>query len=107
MSLCVCGSPYCQGCPATETLKEEVLQLKIKVENLLRQNQDIAESNAEHVGRYVEMERQIKIKQAALIRTSNMLNTAVPHSPHDPDDPCPADCKRCVLEKRFSPGEKL
>ena len=39
--------------------------------------------------------------QAAFIRTSNMLNTAVPHRAGDPDDPCFPDCARCALEKQF------
>lgn len=33
MSLCDCGSPYCQGCPATETLKEKVADLTQKLES--------------------------------------------------------------------------
>jgi len=31
MSLCDCGSPYCQGCPATETLKEENGKLRAEL----------------------------------------------------------------------------
>jgi hypothetical protein len=30
MSLCACGSPYCQGCPAVDTLKEEVATLTLQ-----------------------------------------------------------------------------
>lgn len=36
-----------------------------------------------------------------LIRVTNMLNSAVPHGPAVPDDPCPAECKRCGLEKKY------
>lgn len=44
---------------------------------------------------------KIRTLHEELIRVTNMLNTAVPHGPTDPDDPCPKDCKRCALEKRF------
>jgi hypothetical protein len=50
---------------------------------------------------------QDRIRQlhGELIRVTNMLNTAVPHGPADPDDPCPNDCKRCALEKQFPRSE--
>ena len=32
MSLCACGSPYCQGCPATATLEERVKELSRQIE---------------------------------------------------------------------------
>lgn len=43
----------------------------------------------------------IETLRKELIRVTNMLNTAVPHGPAEPDDPCPPDCRRCVLEKLF------
>ena len=44
---------------------------------------------------------RIRSLHSELIRVTNMLNTAVPHGPADPDDQCPKDCKRCALESRF------
>ena len=34
MSLCDCGSPYCGGCPAVETLKDKVKELEPQIEEL-------------------------------------------------------------------------
>lgn len=35
MSLCDCGSPYCQGCPATASLKEENAKLRAELASAL------------------------------------------------------------------------
>ncbi len=41
MSLCVCGSPYCEGCPATERLTEERDEARRLLDSAQREIRDL------------------------------------------------------------------
>lgn len=94
--------PECPDCivayvKLAEKYMAEVAKLRAEVELLKAEGEKLIESQRLRAEcAEAEMERlELQVR-----RLANMLNTSVPHRA-DHDDPCPADCQRCALEREF------
>jgi hypothetical protein len=92
---------------ASMKLKAENANLRAEVE-ALKDDKALLTGQLQQSRKHVaDADLQKSEQHRELIRVTNMLNTAVPHGPADPDDPCPADCRRCAIEKKFPYKRKL
>lgn len=115
MSLCHCGSPYCAGCPATETLMEENAKLRAELDiykkggELLGQDRENAiakmkEAEAEK-GKLLLQNEEMK-KALGLMLEKVLSETQYPHA----FETCTAGyypldkCVTCGVQKMLGKG---